>query len=263
MSEANVEDVFVEVPGGQVFVRRWGREHASSLPVVLLHDSLGSVEQWRDFPAVLAHRLDRPVIAYDRLGFGRSSARGERPSIHFIAEEADVHFPALCHALGLEAYGLFGHSVGGAMALAIAAAQGDRCRFVVTESAQAFVEQRTLDGIVAAQAQFERDEQFARLARWHGDKAAWVLDAWTQVWLDPAFAAWSLDHCLPQVRCPVLAIHGDGDEFGSVAFPERIARGVQGPAQRVVLEACGHVPHREQPEQVLQLVSHFIELMGE
>src|SRR5207342_2337278 len=93
MSEANVEDVFVEVPGGRVFVRRWGREHASSLPVVLLHDSLGSVEQWRDFPAVLAHRLDRPVIAYDRLGFGRSSARGERPSIHFIAEEADVHFP--------------------------------------------------------------------------------------------------------------------------------------------------------------------------
>jgi pimeloyl-ACP methyl ester carboxylesterase len=74
MIEANVEDVLVEVPGGQVFVRRWGREHASSLPVVLLHDSLGSVEQWRDFPALLAHRLDRPVIAYDR-----GSVSADRP----------------------------------------------------------------------------------------------------------------------------------------------------------------------------------------
>jgi pimeloyl-ACP methyl ester carboxylesterase len=135
------------------------------------------------------------------------------------------------------------------MAIAIAATQGARCRFVVTESAQAFVEQRTLDGIVAAKAQFERNDQFARLARWHGDKAAWVLDAWTQVWLDPAFAAWSLDRWLPQVRCPVLAIHGDRDEYGSVAFPERIAHGVQGPARMVVLEACGHVPTESSPSR--------------
>jgi len=256
MSDVSVEESFVEVPGGHVFVCRCGRASALSPPVLLLHDSLGSVEQWRDFPA--ARRLDRPVIAYDRLGFGRSSARRERPSVHFIAEEAEIHFPALCRGLGLETYGLFGHSVGGAMALTIAATQGESCLFAVTESAQAFVEQRTLDGILVAKTQFEDREYFARLMKWHGDKAGWVLDAWTAVWLDPAFAGWSLDRWLPQVHCPVLAIHGDRDEYGSVAFPERIVRGVQGPSQLAILQDCGHVPHREQLERVLQRVSHFV-----
>ena len=85
-----------------------------------------------------------------------------------------------------------------------------------------------------------------------------MLEAWTEVWLHPAFADWSLDAWLRQVRWPVLAIHGDLDEYGSTAFPERIAGGVCGPAQRMILEGCGHVPHRERPVQVLELVSDFM-----
>ncbi len=258
MPSMNIDEVFVAVGEGRTFVRRWTPDaSASRTPLVLLHDSLGSVEQWREFPALLAERLRRPVIAYDRPGFGRSSTRTAPASLDFIAEEAQVHFPELRRALGIDAFGLFGHSVGGAMAVVIAATQDANCRFLITESAQAFVEPRTLDGIRSAQAQFEDDVQFARLTRWHGERARWVLQAWTSVWLDPAFAGWSLDPWLPRVRCPVLAIHGDRDEYGSIAFPERIAGLAGGPSQLAILENCGHVPHREIPEAVLQQILAF------
>ena len=144
------------------------------------------------------------------------------------------------------------------MAITIAASQSANCDSVVTESAQAFVEQRTLAGILAGKEQFSHPEQFNRLAKWHGDKAKWVLDAWTEIWLSPAFASWSLDPYLGKVQCPVLAIHGDSDEYGSREFPNRIVSGVQGPSQLAIIKSCGHIPHREQQDQVLSLVSGFM-----
>jgi len=199
------------------------------------------------------------VIAYDRLGFGRSTPRLARPSADFITEEAARYFPAIQHALGIARFLLFGHSVGGAMALVIAASRPEGCGAVITEAAQAFVEPRTLAGIRAAQAQFAEPEQFEKLARWHGDKTRWVLDAWTGVWLSPEFLTWSLEEHLRKVSCPVLAIHGENDEYGSVEFPRRIASRVSGPSVLAILSACGHVPHREKREEVLRLTSSFLE----
>lgn len=120
-------DSFVKVSGGSIFVRQWRSEGAQRSPLVLLHDSLGSVELWRDFPALLAEVLNRHVIAYDRLGFGKSTLRTDRPSITFIDDEAE-NFPAVRNGLGLERFALFGHSVGGAMAVRIAAALQDSVR---------------------------------------------------------------------------------------------------------------------------------------
>ncbi|MBN8885361.1 MAG: alpha/beta hydrolase [Rudaea sp.] len=251
-------DSFADVPGGRVFLRRWVGEDARRAPIVLLHDSLGCVELWRDFPAALAAATRREVIVYDRLGFGRSTPSMQAASVRFIDDEAEVFFPALRKALGLARFVLFGHSVGGAMALATAANCGDGCEAVVTESAQAFVEQRTLDGIRAAKAQFADAAQFAKLTKWHGDKARWVLDAWTEVWLSPEFSSWNLDAQLARVRCPVLAIHGDADEYGSEAFPRRIVDGVGGASTLAILDRCGHVPHREQTDEVLRLSASFL-----
>lgn len=263
MGNTRIEDNFIHVPGGSVFVRTWTPDAVfANSPLVLLHDSLGCVGLWRDFPDELARRLRRPVIAYDRLGFGKSTALSDLPSVDFIGEEAAVFFPAIRDALGITRFSLFGHSVGGAMAVMIAASQSADCEAVVTESAQVFVEQRTRDGILAAKEQFNRPEQLNKLIKWHGDKAQWVLDAWTETWLSPAFASWSLDPYLGRVRCPVLAIHGDLDEYGSLEFPARIVRGVGGPSQMAILEGCGHVPHREQQEQVLELVAGFMAQHG-
>lgn len=257
-------DIYADAPGGRLFVRTW--ESASGLdrpPVVLLHDSLGCVDLWRDFPVALCRRLARPVIAYDRLGFGRSGKRLDLPGPDFIREEAEVFFPAVARALGRSEFVLFGHSVGGAMALAVAARPQVACVAVISESTQAFVQEQTVAGIVAAKALFASADQFDRLARWHGDKAEWVLRAWTEVWLSPAFAGWTLDPDLPRVRCPILALHGDQDEYGSVEFPRRICARVSGPAELAILQGCGHVPHREQPSEVLDRVAAFLGRAGQ
>lgn len=256
-----LEEKRVEVPGGQVFVRRWqATENLHKPAIVLLHDSLGCVELWRDFPAQLAQQLGREVIAYDRLGFGQSTTRVEPPSLRFIDEEAEVVFPALCRALGLKKVVPFGHSVGGGMAIAIAGqqVQSNLCAAVITESAQAFVEARTKAGIEAAKQFFNQANNLERLTKYHGSKARWVLDAWTETWLHPAFESWSLRPHLKNVRCPVLALHGDNDEYGSVAFPNLIADAAAGHAEAVVLEGFGHVPHKENPATILAAVAGFL-----
>jgi pimeloyl-ACP methyl ester carboxylesterase len=181
----HVTDSLLPVPGGNVFVRRWSLRRSDFPPIILLHDSLGSVELWRDFPVALANATNREVIAYDRLGFGKSSPRTELPSADFIRDEAETFFPVVRRALGIARFSLFGHSVGAAMALMVAALQGDGCEAVITESAQAFVEPRTLSGIRSAKAEFNDPDQFAKIAKWHGENARWVLDAWTEVWLSP------------------------------------------------------------------------------
>ena len=238
-------------------MRHWSVPNPSECAIVLLHDSLGSVEQWRDFPSLLAAETNRSVFAYDRLGFGKSSPRVELPSPDFVFEEADTIFPALMQALRIDSFVPFGHSVGGGMALAVAATWGKRCQAVVSESAQAFVEPLTLAGIRAARSHFASPEQLAKIERWHGEKAQWVLDAWVKVWLSPEFASWNLDSCLERIMCPVLVIHGEQDEYGSLAFPHRIVAGVRGPAEQAILSG-GHVPHREQKSEVLHLVGRFL-----
>lgn len=256
----HVSDHRIDVAGHTLFARCWRPERASpgDPTILLFHDSLGCVMLWRRFPEELAAATGLPVLAYDRLGFGRSDPNPHRLGTDFIAEEARVSVPALRAHIAFDRFVAFGHSVGGAMAVASAAAFPDDCAAVITESVQAFVEDRTLAGIREAQAQFADPGQVARLARYHGDKACWVLDAWIETWLSPAFADWTLDAMLAQTRCPLLAIHGDRDEFGSRAHPERIATLAGGPATTLLIDNCAHVPHREQPGPVLEAVSAFL-----
>lgn len=261
--QVTTDDLRVQVADGHLFVRRWQPATLQdTTPLILLHDSLGSVELWRDFPAQLADHLQQPVFAYDRLGFGQSSARSQLPGWQFIAEEAETVFPDLLQALDIGDFALLGHSVGGAMALHVAATQGKACRWVVTEAAQAFVEERTREGIRQAKQFFAQPDQFKRLQRWHGEKAQWVLDAWIQTWLAPEFSDWSLDKVLSQVVSPVLVVHGDQDEYGSQAFPDRLAEGVSGQARKCLFEQCGHVPHREQPDRLLKEMDAFLAWAG-
>ena len=244
---------------GDVWVKQWHtQKQIEECPIILLHDSLGSVDLWRDFPAQLSEKLSRTVYAYDRLGFGHSSRRDGLPSVHFIEEEANIYFPEIKRRLGLKEYILIGHSVGGGMAINIAAQDSD-CLAVISMSAQAFVEDRTIEGIKAAKTFFAQPEQLKRLEKWHGDKAQWVLNAWTEVWLSPEFRAWNLLPALEQVQCPILVIHGDKDEYGSEAFPQFIVDHSQGVAKPVMMENCGHMPHKESTENVLTEIKWFLE----
>ena len=260
MSAPIATDHWIVLPAGRLFARQWQPEVAAPrrAPIALMHDSLGCVELWRDFPAQLAAATGRRVVACDRLGFGRSGARTGRPARDFVAEEAVTTLPALREQMDIGRFVIAGHSVGGGMAVEIAARASADCEALVTMSAQAFVEDRTLAGLRVAQRQFADSAQVERLARYHGDKAAWALDAWLGQWLDPAFATWTLDDALPRVTCPVLAIHGEQDEYGSAAHPRRIVDGVAGPARLEMLPGVGHVPWREQPALVVRLIADFL-----
>ncbi|WP_321812630.1 MULTISPECIES: alpha/beta hydrolase [unclassified Burkholderia] len=280
MTEIVTEETWVETPQGRLFAKRWRGVPAQATaatgpaapvqaapmpaapmpaaPIVLLHDSLGCVELWRDFPAQLARATQRDVIAYDRLGFGRSDRHPGQLGTTFVRDEADQGFRALLERFGIDAFVAFGHSVGGGMAVGCAAAYPARCRALVTVAAQAFVEDRTLDGIREAGQQFDAPGQLERLVRYHGDKAEWVLRAWVGTWLSPAFRGWSLDDALPRVRCATLAIHGEQDEYGSDVHPKRIAARVAGPSSFLLLDGCGHMPHRERSGDVLAAVATFL-----
>lgn len=260
MPSVLIRESWINTCAGRIFAKRWSLAAAQNgaAPIVLFHDSLGCVELWRDFPAHLALATGRDVIAYDRLGFGRSDPHPGRLDGRFVREEAQGGFHALREQLEIGGFVAFGHSVGGGMAVACAAAYPTDCRALITESAQAFVEDRTVKGIRDAALMFERPGQLDRLHKYHGDKAAWVLSAWVDTWLAPGFAHWSLDEDLHRVRCPVLAIHGDGDEFGSARHPERIAELTAGHSTMVLVPQCGHVPHREKVEVVIDTVMSWL-----
>lgn len=258
-------DVWIDHPRGRLFARAWAdarNARDTDAAFVLFHDSLGCVELWREFPAQLCAATGRRVIAYDRLGFGKSDARNDILRPGFVADEAETYFPLVCERLEIGEFIAFGHSVGGGMAVHCAARHASRCIAVVTVAAQAFAAEETLQGISAAKKQFEDASRFERLRKYHGDKAKWVLDAWTETWLSAEFASWSLAGVLPRVSCPVLALHGELDEYGSRQHPEMIGRLCGGPARVEILPDTHHVPHREKPEVVIALVSEFLSTLG-
>jgi pimeloyl-ACP methyl ester carboxylesterase len=259
-------EAWVTHPRGRIFARTWASPDSAirageQAPIVLFHDSLGCVDLWRDFPARLGAATGRKIIAYDRLGFGRSDSRTDKLAVDFIADEATTYFPAIREQLGIGEFIGFGHSVGGGMAANCAAMFPTECVALLTESAQAFLEDRTVQGIRAAKQQFQDAQQIARLEKYHGEKAKWVLDAWTETWLAPAFASWSLADVLPKVMCPALAMHGEFDEYGSTKHPELIRQWCSGSTQVEIMADIYHVPHRERPDDTITLIANFLSAM--
>lgn len=227
-SFVSAETLWIDTPHGRLFTRRWfpaGVECSRvKPPIILFHDSLGCVELWRDFPERLCQATEREVIAYDRLGFGQSDAYPGKLPMHFIRDEAERFFALIRAELQLDRFVALGHSVGGAMAASCASLYPQNCTALITVSAQAFVEDRTLHGIRVAKAQFEKAEHIKRLEKYHGKKAQWVLSAWTDSWLSEAFSGWTIEDTIDSIHCPLLALHGEQDEYGSVLHPMRIAR---------------------------------------
>lgn len=252
------EDRYLPTEHGDVFSRRW-RTASRKTPIVLMHDSLGCVELWRDFPERLAVATGRDVIAYDRLGFGRSAPHPGGWSDHFIRDEAVRFFPPVWQTLDIEHFIALGHSVGGIMAASLAAHHKPHCRALITIAALAFVEDRTRQGIRETQTAFAEPGQLERLRKYHGSKAEWILSAWINTWLSDSYADWTITDSAPAIDCPLLTIHGGQDEYGSLEHPRRVAALGTGVKQELLLEGCQHVPHREQPERVVEAIAGFVQ----
>ena len=259
---------FIDINGSTLEYQRFPGA-ANRAAIVMLHEGLGSVSMWRDFPARVAATTAHMVVVYSRRGYGASEALpdgrdalGPRRNLRrpdFMQCEAFDLLPALLQALDIERPVLFGHSDGGSIALLYAsrhAATG-----VIVMAPHVVVEELSIASIAEARTAWESGDLKTRLARYHDDPEG-AFRGWNDVWLSPEFRAWRIEAELPLIKAPILAIQGEDDQYGTLYQIEEIAR--RNPRTRLFkIPQCGHSPQRDHPEIVLGAVQSFLATLPE
>ncbi|MGZ5084672.1 MAG: alpha/beta fold hydrolase [Usitatibacter sp.] len=232
--------------------------------LLLLHEGLGSVSMWRDFPAALSAATGSRVVAYSRAGFGRSSPRGSPYTNRFMHEEALRTIPALRGRLGIARPVLIGHSTGASMALVHAGANRWEVAGIVAMAPLVTLEPSNLESIRQATRIYATTDWRDKLARHHDDVDG-VFRGWNDTWLDPAFQSWDILADVAAVRSPILAILGEEDPYSSPRQIDAIASNALLAARIEVLRlpGCGHAPHREQPSIVVPAIARFVDSVDE
>lgn len=231
--------------------------------LVLLHEGLGSIAMWKEFPGQLAHATGCNALVYSRYGYGESDSLDQARQVDFMHEEALMVLPELLDRLDIRRPILVGHSDGASIALihaAQAAHLGRSVAGVVAMAPHIMVEDISIASISAARDAYLHGSLRARLMPYHRDvdSAFW---GWNRIWLDPAFRHWNIESCLADIRCPVLAIQGEDDEYGTMTQLDRIAAAVQD-VELLKLEDCRHSPHRDQPAAVIAAVQRFVDRLS-
>ncbi|MCM8593742.1 alpha/beta fold hydrolase [Accumulibacter sp.] len=247
--------------GGQVFEYQSIPPSRAALPtLVLLHEALGSVALWRDFPERIALATGCQVLSWSRQGYGHSSPLAGPRTPRYLHDEAIEQMPAVLAALQIDQPVLIGHSDGGSIALIHAAAFPDRVAGLVVIAPHEFVEHEALAGIRRAGEAYASGRLRNRLAAFHRD-ADRVFDAWHDTWLSENFRDWDIRDCLPAIRCPILAIQGEDDEYATMRQIECIAESCAD-VELLKLADCRHSPHRDQPERVIAAIVRFVDRLS-
>jgi pimeloyl-ACP methyl ester carboxylesterase len=228
------------------------------IALVFLHEGLGSVAQWQDFPDALCAELGLDGFAYDRAGHGGSDALPAARTFRYLHDEAWAVLPAVLDGAGIDRAVLVGHSDGGTIALLSAARLPDRVAATITEAAHVHVEPETLAGIEAAVAAWRTTDLRQRLARHHGEKAEALFHAWADTWLAPGFRGWNVEPDIAGLACPLLLIQGTEDAYGTPGQLDAIARLAGGPVERLLLAGIGHSPHRQARAATLAAMADFV-----
>jgi len=222
----------------------------------MLHEGLGSVALWKDFPQRLAARTGCGVLVYSRYGHGRSAKLSEKRPVEFMHHEGEVVLPELLQKLNVTKPILLGHSDGGSIALIFAGRYPDAVRALILEAPHVFVEDLSVASITQAKVSYLTTDLREKLRRYHEhvDATFW---GWNDIWLDPEFRSWTIEEYLPAIRCPVLCIQGEEDEYGTIAQVKAIQ--ARGPATEILmLPNCKHSPHRDQRETTLERMAEFV-----
>ncbi len=238
---------------------QWVGVSESVFPIVVfLHEGLGSVSLWKDFPEQFCRRHGFTGLVFSRYGYGQSTARpaDDRFPVDFMQQQAADVLPGFLQELGVEKPWLFGHSDGGSIALLYAAQFPNDVSGIVVVAPHLFVEKMTVAAIREARQVYLAGALRERLARYHSDvdSAFW---GWNDVWLDPDFFHWNIEDRLPSITCPVLAAQGEDDEYGTLAQITGIQKKVPHTVLQVIPQ-CGHSPHRDQPEALIEKAGQFI-----
>jgi pimeloyl-ACP methyl ester carboxylesterase len=246
--------------GGHSLEYVWlGPSPAEAPTLVFLHEGLGCVSTWRDFPARVSEATGCGALVYSRAGYGNSEPVTLPRPVSFMHDEALVTLPEVLDAAGVRDCFLVGHSDGGSIALIYAGGVRDvRLRGLVLEAPHVFVEDLSVASINKAAEQYREGQLKAALERHHGENTECAFRGWNRVWLDPAFRSWNIEEFLPRINVPVLVIQGTGDEYGTAGQVEAIERGCRGAVKSVLLADCGHSPHRDRPGRTLDEITSFV-----
>ncbi len=226
--------------------------------IIFLHDSLGCIELWKDFPRLIASKTGCNILSYDRQGYGKSAPFiTSKRNTDYLKEEAYI-LGKIIQNLELENLILFGHSDGGSIALLTAALFPEKITGIITEGAHVFVEQETINGIKAAVLAYRTTSLKEKLYKYHGDKTEAVFKMWTETWLSQTFRSWNIEEYLPKIKCPSLIIQGEKDEYGTLDQVNSIIKNTSGYSKALLISDIGHTPHKESTEIVVKKVSKFI-----
>lgn len=254
----------IETPAGRVEYRWAGSGlRDTALPVlVFLHEGLGCVALWKDFPDQVAQATGLPALVYSRIGYGGSSPCALPRPITYMHDEAETGLPDLMAALGIQSHILVGHSDGASIALIYAGARKrDGLLGVAVMAPHVFCEEVSVRSIRAADQAYAAGELKARLAKYHGDNVDCAFRGWCDSWLNPDFHRWNIEAYVDRIDVPVLVIQGEDDEYGTVAQVESIRRRAnraRGGAETLLIPGCGHSPQRDQPAATLQALVGFV-----
>lgn len=227
--------------------------------IVLLHEGLGSVSLWRDFPQALAKSSGAPVFTYSRVGYGKSSPCDLPRPLRYMEDEAQEFLPGLLARLSARRLVLFGHSDGGSIAAVNAGAIPDpRLAGIILMAPHFFTEEVCVTAITETNRLYAETALRERLARHHGANVDCAFRGWADTWLHPDFLKWDLTPFLPKITVPTLLIQGEDDEYGTRAQVDTAERLIPAPTALHMLPDCGHSPHKDQRERVLALASAFV-----
>lgn len=247
----------IDVKGKNLFIK-FNNSFENKPTIVFLHDSLGSVQLWRDFPEILAEATQCNLLVYDRLGYGKSfpMTTHEREN-NYMELEAGV-LNDLLSELNINDAILFGHSDGGTIALIAASKYTEKVKAVICEAGHIFVEDITVKGVEEALNAYNTTNLPQRLEKYHGDKVETIVKAWTEIWLSKKFRSWNIEYLLKNIISPLLFIQGEADEYGTLDQAEKTVSQVTGTAEKFIISNIGHTPHKESPEIVLNKSIEFI-----
>ena len=249
---------FLEVGGARLECRWIGPRPEEAPTIVFLHEGLGSVSTWRDFPDALAARTGCGALVYSRAGYGRSDPAALPRPVRFMHDEARVLAEVVRRA-GIRDCILLGHSDGASIAIIAAGRRAvPGLRALVLEAPHVFAEPCGLESIARIGETYDTTNLRTRLERHHGANTEGAFWGWNRVWLDPEFRAWNIEELLPGIQVPALVVQGEDDEYGSWAHVDAIVRQSGGPVETLAVPACGHAPHAEHRGAVLAAMAGFI-----
>jgi pimeloyl-ACP methyl ester carboxylesterase len=254
-------DVLVAA-GQRLECRYVGPRPGAGPTLVFLHEGLGCVGLWRDFPDRVCEATGLGALVYSRQGYGASDPTPLPRPVRFMHDEAYRVLPAVLDASGVRDAILVGHSDGASIALLHAAHTPLGVRGVVAMAPHVFVEEVTIASIARAEVAYRTTDLRARLARHHGANVDCAFLGWSGVWLDPAFRDWNIEDEIGKITAPMLVVQGEDDEYGTLAQVKAIRERARAPVTTCVLAKCGHSPQRDQPEATLDCIAAFLRSIG-